>query len=96
MGFGYLSQSIAIDHGFSDALIETHEGLAVTTAVVFAVLALGRAVAVRLEFSLAASRRLLVVALTIGGIALLLTTAYHGGQLVYGHGVNVVGVKPPL
>ena len=96
VGFGYVAQGIAIDHGFSDALIETHEGLGVTTAVTFAVLALGRATAVRAGFALAGGRGRLVAALTFAGVLLLLTTAYHGGQLVYGHGVNVAGVKPPV
>ena len=96
VAFGYLAQSIAIDHGFADALIETHEGLGVTTAATFAILALGRAAAVRAGVTLAGGRGLLVAAATVGGVLLLLTTAYHGGELVYGHGVNVAGIKPPV
>ena len=78
----YPAQGVAIDHGFSDALIETREGLAVTTAAVFAVLALGRAGAVRLGFGLVEARGRLVAAPTIDGIALLPATAYRGDHFV--------------
>ena len=93
VGFGYLAQGIAIDHGFDDSLIEDHEGLAVTTTVLFMALAFGRAVAVKLKYSLAGVRGWIAAALTAVAVVVLLAAAYHGGELVYNHGVNVAGVK---
>ena len=94
MTFGYVAQGIAIDKGFADSLIEQHEGLGVASAVIFAVLALLRFGAARFSVPLTGRRGWLALALTGAGLLLLLTTAYHGGQLVYQHGVNVVPVKP--
>ena len=92
--FGYLAHDIAVDKGFSDALIEQHEGLGVTTASTFAILALMRFAAPRFGFPLDGWRGRVAAGLTVAGIALLLTTAYFGGSLVYEHGVNVGLVKP--
>ncbi len=94
VGFGYLAHDIAVDKGFSDSLIEQHEGLGVTTASVFAVLALLRFAAPRFGLVLDGPRGLGAAALTVAGVGLLLTTAYFGGALVYDHGVNVSLVKP--
>ena len=66
MGLGYVAQSIAIDKGFADSLIEQHEGLGVTSAAVFAVLAVLRFGTVRLSVSLVGWRARLVLALSVG------------------------------
>ena len=94
VAFGYLAQSIAIDKGFPDSLIEHHEGLGVTTASVFLVLAILRFALPRFGIALEGRRGQIAAAFTVAGVALLLTTAYFGGALVYEHGVNVHGVKP--
>jgi uncharacterized membrane protein len=92
--FGYIAHDIAMTKGFSDALIEQHEGLGVTTASVFVALAILRFAAPRLGFRFEGRRSQAVAALTLAGVALLITTAYFGGSLVYGHGVNVATTTP--
>ncbi|MBI1207013.1 MAG: hypothetical protein GC191_06955 [Azospirillum sp.] len=94
VGFGYLAQGIAIDKGFADALIEEHEMLGVVTAALFAVVAGARFLLWQRGVVLARGRAAAVTALTVAGLAVLLSTAYHGGMLVYDHGVNVAQVKP--
>ena len=90
LSLGYLAQSIAIDKGFADSLIERHEGLGVATAVVFASLAGLRWAAMQLSVSLVGWRAGLALAVSVAAGVLLVATAYQGGLLVYDHGVNVI------
>ena len=87
--FGDLALTIAENGGFSSEIAEIHESLGMATATAFVIWAAVRAFLwwrdIRLSGRLAAA----VPALEFLGAALVMTTAYYGGQLVYELGVNV-------
>ncbi len=93
-GFGDAAMDIAKEKGFPTAPIEEHESLAMTTLTLFGVLTLVQAVIYwrRIALNRALSWVLPVAGLV--GVALLLMTAWHGGELVYEIGVNVAAVHP--
>jgi uncharacterized membrane protein len=80
--------------GFSAGPIETHETLALITIGVFSLYCLLRLLAVWRRYSLSGLAGWLSALLGILGVALLITTAYYGGELVYHYGVNVAPVIP--
>jgi uncharacterized membrane protein len=92
--FGEIAADHAVSIGFSDAPIDRHEGFAITTISLFAVLAAVRLIARWKKISLAGSRGWALFAVTLVGAALIIVTAYFGGHLVYDLGVNVEVVKP--
>ena len=87
--FGDLALTIAENGGFSSEIAEIHESLGMATATAFVIWAAVRAFLwwrdIRLSGRLAAA----VPAVEFLGAALVMTTAYYGGQLVYELGVNV-------
>ncbi len=87
--FGDMAMDIAISKGFSEAALETHETLGTVTASCFAVWAILRGFAWWRGLSLDGGRKAAVVIIEIAGAALITTTAYFGGELVYQLGVNV-------
>jgi uncharacterized membrane protein len=92
--FGDMALDAALDKGFDKGPLEEHEDLAGPTIVVFAVLVAIQALAMWRSISLKRGRAWLLTLVALAGVALLLATAYHGGELVYQIGVNVVPVKP--
>src|SRR6476620_140550 len=63
-------------------LMHTHEELALITLGIFVVLALWRIVR---ESRMGGTERGVVLALSLGGIGMLLATAVYGGKLVFDH-----------
>lgn len=87
--FGDVALDKALALGFAKAPLEAHEELALATLAVFGALALVRALARWRRIPLAGSRAWFLLLAGLAGAALLLTTAYRGGHLVYHLGVNV-------
>ncbi|MGB8622916.1 MAG: DUF2231 domain-containing protein [Paracoccaceae bacterium] len=87
--FGDIAAEIAMSNGVPDAMIETHEGAGTTAAALLGIWALFRAYAWWRRVSLEGGRAAGVVAVETALFALVVVTAYFGGQLVYEHGVNV-------
>lgn len=86
--FGDMALDIAVEHGIPDANLEEHEDLGFASAW----LLLGLAVLQTWLFATDNRVRLFNVGMTLASTAvlgILLATAYHGGELVYGLGVNV-------
>jgi uncharacterized membrane protein len=76
-----------IDHGEAvHQLMGTHEDLALITLGVFAVLALWRLVR---EKRMASGERAVVVALSLGGVGLVVATGVYGGKLVFEHAAGI-------
>lgn len=87
---GDMAADMAMESGVAESLIETHETLGTVTAVVAGLWALAR-------FGLwwrarpgGAGLRTGVVGVEVVLAALVIATAYFGGDLVYHHGIAVV------
>lgn len=75
--------------GFHSDIAEIHEALGETTAAAFAIWALIRLGLWWRDLRLTGTGGLVVSLVQVAGAALVVTTAYYGGQLVYDLGVNV-------
>ncbi len=87
-GFGDMALDIAVDHGVPEARLETHEELGETSAM----LLLGLAVLQTWFYATENRAKLINIGMTLVSTAVLgvlITTAFHGGELVYKLGVNV-------
>jgi uncharacterized membrane protein len=71
-------------------LMGVHEDLALITLGVFAVLALWR---IAREKRMASTERAVVVALSVGGVGLVVATGVYGGKLVFEH---AAGISSPV
>lgn len=87
--FGSLAMDVALQKGYAEGLFEDHESLAWTTVSFFGVLTCFRLYARRRQINLAGVRGWSIVAAGTLGLTVLIATAFHGGELVYNHGVNV-------
>jgi len=89
---------VALDHavalGFPKAPLERHGDLGFTTMWFFIAYAALYLLAWWRRFPLAGGRGWLWFILSLAGVALVLVTAYFGGDLVYRIGVNVSPVTP--
>lgn len=94
--FGDMALDIAADKGFDKAPLEEHAGLAGLTIAVFAILALAQSVATWRGMPLSGKYGKIFLASVLLGCLLLITTAYHGGNLVYDLGVNVATTAPKV
>jgi uncharacterized membrane protein len=92
--FGDVALDAAIAKGFALAPLERHEDMALATLTFFSLLAVVLLAAIWKKISLERNRAWYFFAATAVGIVLLLITAYYGGELVYGIGVNVDAVVP--
>ena len=92
--FGDMALDKAVALGFPKAPLETHETLGLTTMWIFIVLSLVQLWAWWRRLSLANGRGWALAVFGLAGVGVLLIAAYHGGELVYGLGVNVAPVKP--
>lgn len=90
MGFGDLAMEYAVAHGVPEGLMETHEGLGTTTALLLGAWAVLRLFAWWRRMPLGGGRKVGVVAVDAALVLLILVTAWYGGSLVFEHGVNVV------
>jgi uncharacterized membrane protein len=86
---GGVALDIAEAGGFHSEIAEIHEHLGETTAMVLAGWAIVRAFLWFRDMKLTNPVRFAVPVLELVGVALVLATAYYGGQLVYDLGVNV-------
>lgn len=86
---GDMAYDVALEHGVPVALLESHEGLGTTTGIVLAVWAGLRLIARWRGMAIAGGRKTLLVTAEAAIVALVLATAYLGGNLVYDHGVAV-------
>ena len=92
--FGDIALDKAVDAGFSADPLEEHELLATVTIAIFGALALAQGFALWRRQAVTGARGWLFLLTGLVGIGVLISTAYHGGNLVYELGVNVAGVKP--
>jgi uncharacterized membrane protein len=92
--FGDVALDHALARGFPTAPLEQHGDLGMTTMWIFIVLAALRLAARWRHIPLAGWRGRGLALASVGGMCLLLATAYFGGALVYDIGVNVASVKP--
>ncbi|HXZ96456.1 MAG TPA: DUF2231 domain-containing protein [Burkholderiales bacterium] len=91
---GDMALDKAIELGFPRAPLEEHEEFGLATMWIFAGITIVRVLAWWRQFSLKGWRGWVLAAVGIVGVAVLITAAYHGGELVYKIGVNVAPVKP--
>jgi uncharacterized membrane protein len=92
--FGDVAFDAALGKGFPKPPLEEHEEFGMTTFWIIAGLAAVRLLAMWRGISLKGLRG---YGMGLGGavmVALLITTAFYGGELVYSLGVNVDAVKP--
>ena len=87
--FGSVALDIAESGGFHSNVAEIHEGLGEATAAAFAVWAVVRAFFWWRDTKLVGVRAAVIPVVEIAGAILVTLTAYYGGELVYGLGVNV-------
>jgi uncharacterized membrane protein len=87
--FGDLAFDAAIKAGFTEAQLEGHEGLGTWTAILIALWAAARVFLWWRGKMLGRTSRFGIAAIEIAGAAMIIATAYLGGQLVYELGVNV-------
>ena len=92
--FGDIAFDKALELGFDKAPLEKHEELGFTTLWILLGLTGWQLLARWRGMSLSASKGWLFFVAALVGIGILLTTAYYGGELVYGIGVNVTPVHP--
>jgi len=87
--FGDMALELAEAGGFHSDVAEIHEGLGAATAAAFAIWALVRVAAWWRNSSLRGGGAVLLSLVELAGAAVVVATAYYGGQLVYDLGVNV-------
>jgi len=92
--FGDIALDAAVAKGFPEAPLERHELFGMATFWIFLGLGILRYLSAWRGISLAGQRGALYLALSLVAVAVLLTAAYFGGQLVYDLGVNVLPVHP--
>ncbi|HEU4648986.1 MAG TPA: DUF2231 domain-containing protein [Gemmatimonadales bacterium] len=86
VGAGLKAEGI-IDHGPAlHEVMEEHEELALTTLGIFAVLTIWR---LARERRMGTSERTLAVVVGLVGLAFLVNTGHHGGELVFEHAAGV-------
>ncbi|GAB6052828.1 hypothetical protein JCM17960_16480 [Magnetospira thiophila] len=87
--FGDIALEFAESSGFHNDLAEIHEHLGESTAIALAVWGALRALLWLRNISISGAVKIVIPLVELGGVAAVLATAYYGGQLVYGLGVNV-------
>lgn len=95
LGLGLLAEKTAPHVPLAWEVLAEHEALAWRTVAVFTALSLLRLYAVRTGRD-AGKLRAAQVLLWVIGLGLLAATAMHGGELVFGFGVGVIGKEQAL
>lgn len=93
-GFGHVALHHAVEIGFPEEPLETHEGLGTSTMTFMLMLSAVHLGIRYLHKPLSGGRGWLLWVVALLGMVLLTVTAYYGGNLVYQIGVNVKGVTP--
>jgi len=91
--FGGVAYDIAVQRGFAEAALESHEEMAMTTLYVFAVAAAARLFCYWRGIDLAGIKGWSLALVGAAGVALLVVTASRGGHLVFDLGVNVARLR---
>jgi uncharacterized membrane protein len=94
--FGQIAFDVAVAAGTPAAQLEIHEELGKVTAFALLSWAIVRGVFWWRNTPLTGPRALIIVVVEIGIAALVVTTAYFGGQLVYDFGVGVTSAIPTV
>jgi uncharacterized membrane protein len=84
----------AIARGFPHDALVLHHSLGVATTLILALLAAARGFAALQGYALAGARGWTACGAGLLALAVLVTTAYFGGHLVYALGVNVAPLRP--
>jgi len=92
--FGDIALDKAIELGFDKVPLEEHEDLGYTTLSILIGLAVWQLFARWRGIQLNGAHGWLFFVVALAGTGALLTTAWHGGELVYELGVNVTPVHP--
>lgn len=87
--FGDMALEMAEAGGFHSDIAEIHESLGEATAAAFAIWGIIRVVAWWRNARLSGGRAMLLSLVELAGAAVVVATAYYGGQLVFNLGVNV-------
>jgi len=87
--FGDIALEFAEAGGFHNDVAEIHEHLGMATAAAFAVWAIVRLVAWWRNARVSGGGAFVLSLVELAGAGVVLATAYYGGQLVFGLGVNV-------
>ncbi|WP_028232575.1 DUF2231 domain-containing protein [Paraburkholderia mimosarum] len=87
--FGDTAFDVALSRGFSDAQLETHQEMGIATAIVLPALAGVRALVWFRRWEQRLPGALIVVSISALAAVMVAVTAYFGGELVYGLGVNI-------
>jgi uncharacterized membrane protein len=87
--FGGMALDFAEAGGFHSDVAEIHESLGEATAAAFAIWAIVRVVAWWRNARLSGGSAILLSLVELAGVAIVVATAYYGGQLVFNLGVNV-------
>jgi len=87
--FGDMALSYAEAAGFQSGVAEVHEGLGTLTAAAFILWALVRSFAWWRNWQASRGAEGGVAVVELLGVGLVVATAYFGGELVFGLGVNV-------
>ena len=90
--FGHLALETAEAGGFHSPVAETHEALGGLTTIAFVAWAAVRGFLWWRDIRPTGRLKAALPAIEILGVLLVTATAYYGGQLVYGLGVNVARV----
>ncbi len=86
---GDAALEVAESRGVPEIRTDTHELLGTTTAIALGLWAVARAYIWWQQIPLSKQRTTAIVAVELALSALIIVTAYYGGQLVFDFGVNV-------
>ena len=87
--FGDLAYDVAVQKGFSEAQLESHEGWGTITTVTLVLVALLRSFMWWRQLDAAPKGAVAALGLSLVAASMVVVTAYSGGHLVYDLGVNV-------
>ena len=87
--FGHMALNVAEAGGFHSDVAEMHESLGGLTTIAFVIWAVLRTITWWRDAVLPSAFRMAVPLVGVLGAVLITATAYYGGELVYGLGVNV-------
>ena len=90
--FGAVALDVAEAGGFHSDIAEIHEALGGITAAALVIWAVIRSLAYWRDIRIAGKLAATIVMFEVAGVALITTTAFYGGKLVFDLGVNVTPI----